>query len=84
MEKNTFLFALRNEACSPSASKFMGISEHMLVWIGTVLGLGGLWLLLGKRVLSFESRDRRRRRRNYGEAVSRRSGRAVKLATRVS
>lgn len=62
----------------------MGISEHMLVWLSAVIGIGGLWLLLGKRVLTFESRDRRRRSRSYGEVVSRRPGRAVKLATRVS
>ena len=61
----------------------MGVSEHMFVWIGAVIGIGGLWLLLGKRVLSYEARDRRRRGRNYGEVISRRTGRAVKLATRV-
>jgi hypothetical protein len=62
----------------------MGINEHMVIWLSAVIGLGGLWLLLGKRVLSFESRQRRRRSRSYGEVVSRRQGRAVKLATRVS
>ena len=62
----------------------MGLNEHMVIWFGVVIGIGGLWLLLGKRVLSFDSRDRRRRSRSYGTVVSRRPSRAVKLATKVS
>lgn len=62
----------------------MGINEHMIIWIAAVIGLGGLWLLLGKRVLSFETRERRRRSRSYGTVVSRRHGPAVKLAVKVA
>jgi hypothetical protein len=62
----------------------MGINEHMMIWFGAVMGMGGLWLLLGKRILSFESRQRRRRSRNYGTVITRRSGPAVKLAVKVA
>ncbi len=60
----------------------MGIDQHMIIWFGAVIGLGGLWLLMGKRILSPDARERRRRSRNYGTVISRRSGRAVKLAVK--
>jgi len=40
----------------------------------------GAWRLFGKRFLSSEARDFRRRRRNYGRVQSRRRSPSVKLA----
>jgi len=43
----------------------------------------GAWQLFGKRFLSSEARDFRRRNRNYGPVQSRRRRPTVKLAVRV-
>lgn len=47
----------------------------------TLLAVALVW---GPRFMSVESRDRRRRRRNYRKVVSRRRGPTVRLAANLS
>ncbi len=54
----------------------------LLLWLTMGLAIYGLWHAW-KRFFSLEARERRRRRRNYSRAVSRRHGPTVKLAVKV-
>ncbi len=61
------------------------LTTQFLLVCGVVAMAGfGVWELLGKRVLSAENRDRRRRRRNYRRVVSKRRGPTVRLAVNAS
>ena len=62
----------------------MGLHQNIVLWLGSVAALGLLWVIIGKKLLSFEARERRRRQRNYGGLVSRRPARPVNFAARMS
>ncbi len=51
-------------------------------WLCSLLATLAVWLLVGKRVLSFEAKDRRRRERNYGRVTTRRPRPGIKFAVK--
>jgi len=57
---------------------------NLLFLVFTVVAGLSIWALCGPRVFSAESRDRRRRRRNYRKVVSRKRGPAVRLAVNLA
>lgn len=62
----------------------MVTTETLFFWLVVALIGTALWQLLGKRFISFDARERRRRSRNYGRTVSRRRGATVRLAVRTA
>jgi hypothetical protein len=59
-------------------------TQVLVFWLVIALVGAGAWQSLGKRFLTGEARDFRRRRRNYGRVASRRHSPTVKLAVRVA
>ena len=57
--------------------------DVLFFWLVVALIGTAAWQLFGKRFLSFQATERRRRSRNYGRVVSRRHGPGVRLAARV-
>ena len=68
----------------PSKVMFMMTTETLIFWMGVALLGTAAWQFAGKRLLGFEARERRRRSRSYGRAVSRRRGPGVRMAVRVA
>ena len=55
----------------------------MVFWMAVALLAATVWHLLGKRFLSLDAFERRRRGRSYGRVSSRRRRPTVRLAVRV-
>jgi hypothetical protein len=58
-------------------------SRTLIFWAIVALSTIAFWQVAGKRLLSSEARERRRRRRNHRPAVRKGHGPAVKLAARI-
>ena len=68
----------------PSEVMFMMTTESLVFWVAVALVGTAAWQFFGKRVFGVEARERRRRSRSYGRAVSRRRGPGVRMAVRVA